>query len=363
MKFVDEVVVRVEGGNGGHGCLSFRREKCIPRGGPDGGDGGDGGDVYLIADKSINTLVEFRYKRLLRAQNGQPGMGNLRSGKKGEDLVAPVPLGTMVYNKETGELIGDLIKEGQRFCVARGGRHGLGNAYFKNSANRAPRKKTAGKEGEKYELKLELKLLADVGLLGLPNAGKSTFISAVSKATPKISDYPFTTLYPHLGVVCIRKYRGFIIADIPGIIEGASSGAGLGIQFLRHLERTQILLHMVDMTPLLLTGGLDSVIKDVQAIIRELKKFSHHLLEKPRWLIFNKMDLFSLEEEVKECCKEIIRKLNWRGPIYKISAIQHKGTRKLCCDLTEFIEKKQREARGTRQRITFKSVYKERWLP
>ncbi|MFW0079367.1 MAG: Obg family GTPase CgtA [Coxiella endosymbiont of Haemaphysalis qinghaiensis] len=342
MKFVDEVVVRVEGGNGGHGCLSFRREKFIPRGGPDGGDGGDGGDVYLITDESVNTLVEFRYKRLLRAQNGQPGMGNLRSGKKGEDLVVPIPLGTMIYNKETGELIGDLIEEGQKFCVARGGRHGLGNAYFKSSTNRAPRKKTSGKEGEKYELKLELKLLADVGLLGLPNAGKSTFIRAVSKATPKIADYPFTTLYPHLGVVCIRKYRSFVIADIPGIIEGASAGAGLGIQFLRHLERTQILLHIVDMTPFLLRGGLDSIVKDVQATARELKGFSRNLLEKPRWLIFNKMDLLSLEGKIEERCKELIRKINWRGPIYKISAIKNQGTQKLCYDLMEFIEKKKR---------------------
>ncbi|MFW0088555.1 MAG: Obg family GTPase CgtA [Coxiella endosymbiont of Haemaphysalis qinghaiensis] len=342
MKFVDEVVVRVEGGNGGHGCLSFRREKFIPRGGPDGGDGGDGGDVYLITDESVNTLVEFRYKRLLRAQNGQPGMGNLRSGKKGEDLVVPIPLGTMIYNKETGELIGDLIEEGQKFCVARGGRHGLGNAYFKSSTNRAPRKKTSGKEGEKYELKLELKLLADVGLLGLPNAGKSTFIRAVSKATPKIADYPFTTLYPHLGVVCIRKYRSFVIADIPGIIEGASAGAGLGIQFLRHLERTQILLHIVDMTPFLLRGGLDSIVKDVQATARELKGFSRNLLEKPRWLIFNKMDLLSLEGKIEERCNELIRKINWRGPIYKISAIKNQGTQKLCYDLMEFIEKKKR---------------------
>ena len=342
MKFVDEVVVRVEGGNGGDGCLSFRREKFIPRGGPDGGDGGDGGDVYLIADKSVNTLVEFRYKRLLRAQNGQPGMGNLRSGKKGEDLVVPIPLGTMIYDKETGELIGDLIEEGQKFCIARGGRHGLGNAYFKSSTNRAPRKKTSGKEGEKYELKLELKLLADVGLLGLPNTGKSTFIRAVSKATPKIADYPFTTLYPHLGVVCIRKYRSFVIADIPGIIEGASAGIGLGVQFLRHLERTQILLHIVDMTPFLLGGGLDSVVKDIQAIVRELKGFSRNLLEKPRWLIFNKMDLLSLERGIEERCKELIRKLNWRGPIYKISAIKNQGTQKLCYDLMEFIEKKKR---------------------
>ena len=337
MKFIDEVVVRVEGGNGGHGCLSFRREKFIPRGGPNGGDGGDGGSVYFVADKSVNTLVEFCYQRLLRAQNGQPGMGKLRSGKKGEDLVVPVPLGTMVYNKETEELIGDLIKEGQRFCVARGGRHGLGNAHFKSSTNRAPRKTTPGKEGEKCELKLELKLLADVGLLGLPNSGKSTFIRAVSKATPKIADYPFTTLYPHLGVVRIGEYRSFVIADIPGIIEGASAGTGLGIQFLRHLERTKILLHMVDMVPPL--GGLDLVVKAVQTIVDELKGFSRMLLEKPRWLVFNKIDLLS-PEEIDERCKELIRKLNWYGQVYKISAIKYKGTQKLCYNLMEFIENK-----------------------
>ncbi|MFK3617786.1 GTPase ObgE, partial [Coxiella burnetii] len=249
MKFVDEAFVRVEAGNGGHGCLSFRREKFIPRGGPDGGDGGDGGSVYFVADKSVNTLVEFRYQRLLRAQNGQPGMGRLRSGKKGEDLIVPVPLGTTVYDKETSELIGDLIEAGDKLCVARGGRHGLGNTHFKSSTNRAPRRTTSGEEGEARELKLELKLLADVGLLGLPNAGKSTFIHAVSKATPKIADYPFTTLYPHLGVVRVEEYRSFVIADIPGLIEGASEGAGLGVQFLKHLERTQLLLHIVDIAP------------------------------------------------------------------------------------------------------------------
>lgn len=339
MKFVDEVFVQVEGGNGGYGCLSFRREKFTPRGGADGGDGGQGGSVYFIADKSVNTLVEFRYQRLLRAQNGQPGMGKLRSGKKGEDLVVSVPLGTMVYDKETEELIGDLMQEGQKLCVAQGGRYGLGNAYFKSSTNRAPRKTTSGEEGEKRKLKLELKLLADVGLLGLPNAGKSSFIRAVSKATPKIADYPFTTLYPHLGVVRIGEYRSFVIADIPGIIEGATAGAGVGIQFLRHLERTQILLHIVDTAPV---EGLDSVVQAVKAIVDELKRFSSQLLEKPRWLVFNKTDLLP-PEEIESRCKAVIKELNWHGPVYKISALKYEGTQKLwklCYDLMEFIEKK-----------------------
>lgn len=336
VKFVDEVFVQVEGGNGGYGCLSFRREKFIPRGGPDGGDGGQGGSVYFIADKSVNTLVEFRYQRLLRAQNGQPGMGKLRSGKKGEDLVVSVPIGTMVYDTETEELIGDLMQEGQKLCVAQGGWYGLGNAYFKSSTNRSPRKTTSGEEGQKRKLKLELKLLADVGLLGFPNAGKSSFIRAVSKATPKIADYPFTTLYPHLGVVRIGEYRSFVIADIPGIIEGATAGAGLGIQFLRHLERTQILLHIVDTAPV---EGLDSVVQAVKAIADELKGFSSQLLEKPRWLVFNKTDLLP-PEEIEPRCKAVIKELNWHGPVYKISALKYEGTQKLCYDLMEFMQKK-----------------------
>ncbi|MFW0007913.1 MAG: Obg family GTPase CgtA [Coxiella endosymbiont of Dermacentor nuttalli] len=342
MKFVDEISVRAEGGDGGHGCLSFRQEKFIPKGGPDGGNGGDGGGVYFISDKSINTLVEFCYQQLLRAQNGQPGMGKLRSGKKGEDLVVSVPLGTVVYNKETGELIGDLIEKGQRLCVARGGRHGLGNVHFKSSTNQVPRKITSGEEGEKRELKLELKLLADVGLLGLPNAGKSTFMRAVSKATPKIADYPFTTLYPHLGMVRIGEYRSFIIVDMPGIIKGSSLGTGLGIQFLRHLERTQILLYVVDIAPI---GDLDSVIQAIQAISDELNEFGNKLLlEKPKWLVFNKTDLLS-PKEIEKRCKEIVKKLNWQhGPVYKISAIEQKRTQKLCYDLMQFIEKTTRTA-------------------
>ncbi|MFW0072931.1 MAG: Obg family GTPase CgtA [Coxiella-like endosymbiont] len=333
MKFVDEASVCVEGGNGGHGCLSFRREKFIPRGGPDGGDGGDGGDIYFIANKSVNTLVEFRYQHLLRAQNGQPGMGRLRSGKKGEDLLVPVPVGTMVYDKETDELIGDLVKDRDKLCVARGGRRGLGNAHFKSSTNRAPRKTTAGEEGERRELKLELKLLANVGLLGLPNAGKSTFITVVSKATPKIADYPFTTLYPHLGVVCIEKFQSFVIADIPGLIEGSRKGVGLGIQFLKHLERTQLLLYIIDIAPLDGSNPAGAI----KAIVDELKQFSRNLLEKPGWLVFNKIDLV-LQNEVSARCQGIVSQSGWSGPVYQISAIRKEGTEQLCYDLTRFLE-------------------------
>lgn len=333
MKFVDEASVYVEGGNGGHGCLSFRREKFIPRGGPDGGDGGNGGSIYLIADNSVNTLVEFRYQRLLRAQNGQPGMGRLRSGKKGEDLLVPVPVGTAVYDKATDELIGDLVKAGEKLCIARGGRDGLGNAHFKSSTNRAPRKIIAGEEGERRELKLELKLLSDVGLLGLPNAGKSTFITAVSKATPKIANYPFTTLYPHLGVVRVEEFRSFVIADVPGLIEGASEGMGLGIQFLKHLERTQLLLHIIDIAPL--DGS--NPIEAIEAILGELKQFSRNLLERPRWLVFNKIDLLPADE-VGASCQAMIRQLGWSGPVYQISAIRREGTEQLCYDLMRFLE-------------------------
>lgn len=336
-KFLDETFVRVEAGNGGHGRLSFRREKFIPRGGPDGGDGGDGGSVYFIADKSVNTLFAFRYQRLLRAQNGQPGMGRLRSGKKGKDLIISVPLGTTVYDKVTGDLIGDLVKVNDKLCVVRGGRHGLGNAHFKSSTNRAPRRTSSGEEGEIRELKLDLRLLADVGLLGLPNTGKSTFIHAVSKATPKIADYPFTTLYPHLGVVQVKEYRSFMIADIPGLIEGASEGVGLGIQFLKHLERAQLLLHIVDVAPL---DGSDPV-RSIQVIVNELEKFSKNLFRNSRWLVFNKIDLLPVKK-VKTRCQEIINQINWEGPYYAISAIKREGTELLCYDLMVFLEKNRR---------------------
>ncbi|WP_423062905.1 Obg family GTPase CgtA [Candidiatus Paracoxiella cheracis] len=333
MKFVDEAIIRVEAGNGGHGCLSFRREKYIPRGGPDGGDGGDGGSVYFVADNSVNTLVEFRYKRLLRADNGRSGEGRLRTGKSGEDLIIPVPVGTTVYDHETDELIGDLTKQGDRLCVAKGGVHGLGNTHFKSSTNRAPRKTTSGTEGEHRELRLELKLLADVGLLGLPNAGKSTFVSVVSNATPKIADYPFTTLYPHLGVVRIGEFRSFVVADIPGLIEGAAQGAGLGVQFLKHLSRTQLLLHMVDIAP----SDEADIVESIDKIIEELRQFSPELAEKERWLVFNKIDLLPADEMEKRC-QAVVKKMNWQGPVFKISAVKKEGTQHLCYKLMEFLE-------------------------
>ncbi len=335
MKFVDEAYIRVEAGNGGHGCLSFRREKYVPFGGPDGGDGGDGGSIYFIADEAVNTLIEFRYKRLIRAENGHPGMGRLRSGKSGEDLVIPVPVGTTICDADTDELIGDLTQHGERLCVARGGKHGLGNVHFKSSTNRAPRKTIPGQEGEKRQLKLELKILADVGLLGLPNAGKSTFISVVSNATPKIADYPFTTLHPHLGVVRVGEFRSFVMADIPGLIEGASEGAGLGVHFLKHLSRTKVLLHIVDIAPM---DGSDPA-ESVAALVSELAHFSPELAAKPRWLVFNKIDLLP-ESEGQERCAAIIKKIQWAGPYYKISAVKQEGTKQLCYDLMNYLSDK-----------------------
>lgn len=333
MKFVDEATILVAAGNGGDGCASFRREKFIPRGGPDGGDGGDGGSIYLQADKDINTLVDFRYQRIFRAERGQNGMGQQRSGKGGEDLIIKVPVGTVIYDADTQELIGDLITDNAKICVAQGGRHGIGNVHFKSSTNRAPRRFTKGIPGDQRNLHLELKLLADVGLLGLPNAGKSTFIHAVSAARPKIADYPFTTLHPNLGVVRVDAQRSFVVADIPGLIEGAAEGAGLGIQFLKHLMRTRILLHLVDIAPM---DDSDPV-TSVKAIIKELKKFSPELAKKPRWLVFNKIDLL-LPEEAEEKCSEVVRRLKWKGPVFKVSAIKKAGTREVCYKLMEYLE-------------------------
>ncbi|AJC50482.1 Obg family GTPase CgtA [Coxiella endosymbiont of Amblyomma americanum] len=336
MKFIDEVLIQVEGGNGGDGCLSFRREKFISRGGPDGGNGGDGGSVYLIANKSVNTLVRFCYQRILKAQDGQSGMNSVCSGKRGADLVVSVPIGTGVYYKGTGkeELMSSLIKDNQKLCVARGGKHGLGNIHFKSSINRAPRKRTFGKKGEKRTLKLELRLLADVGLLGLPNAGKSTFLRSISKATPKIADYPFTTLYPNLGMAHVEKYHSFTVADIPGIIKGSSTGVGLGTQFLKHIERTHILLHVVDISPIV--TDIDLVIQSIRVITEELKGFNCKLLEKSRWLVFNKIDLLS-NKAIEEQCKRIVKRLSWRGPVYTISAIKKEGTQQLCNELSKFL--------------------------
>jgi GTP-binding protein len=336
MKFVDEASIRVESGKGGDGCVSFRREKYIPKGGPDGGDGGDGGSVFLIGDENINTLADFRYSRKFKAENGQPGRGKNCTGKGGEDLYIRVPLGTVVMEKNTEELMGEVLEQGQTLKVAQGGRHGVGNTTFKSSTNRAPRQFTKGTPAEVRILHLELKVLADVGLLGLPNAGKSTFIRSVSSARPKVADYPFTTLHPNLGVVRIEADRSFVVADIPGIIEGAAEGAGLGIQFLKHISRTRLLLHIVDVAPF---DGSDPV-ESFRIIENELKKYSDTLADYERWLVLNKLDLLDESIDQDEHCLDIIDRIGWRGPVYKISALQKAGTRELCYEIMEYIESK-----------------------
>lgn len=324
MKFVDEATIRVQAGNGGHGCLSFRREKYVQRGGPDGGDGGHGGSVYLVADPSMNTLADFRVARKFRAETGQGGAGRNKTGRSGEDLDVMIPCGTVVHDVDTGELIGDLTEPGQRQMVAEGGRGGLGNTRFKSSTNRAPRRTTQGTQGEGRHLKLELKVLADVGLLGMPNAGKSTLISAMSQAKPRIADYPFTTLHPNLGVVRVGRLQSFVMADIPGLIEGASEGAGLGIQFLKHLQRTGLLLHLVDIAPI---DGSDPATV-VRAIATELGNFSEDLAGKPRWLVINKIDL--LDDAERVAAREgLLADLGWTGPVFEVSAATGEGTEKL----------------------------------
>lgn len=328
MKFVDEAPIDVQAGNGGRGCLSFRREKYIPKGGPDGGDGGDGGSVILEADVNLNTLVDYRYKRHHRAQNGESGKGKNRTGRKGESLTLKVPVGTTVIDAHSGDILGDLTTAGQQLIVANGGFHGLGNARFKSSTNQAPRQTTPGSEGEFLKLKLELKVLADVGLLGLPNAGKSTLIRSVSAATPKVADYPFTTLIPNLGVVQLGPYRSFVMADVPGLIEGASGGAGLGIRFLKHLTRTRLLLHMVDMLPVDGSNPLDNAL----AIHRELATFSETLAKRDRWLVLNKIDLLPVDE-VDSICQQLVGALEWTAPVYFISALSKLGTDQLCEDI------------------------------
>ncbi|HIF50259.1 MAG TPA: GTPase ObgE [Thiotrichaceae bacterium] len=339
MKFVDEATIRVEAGKGGDGCLSFLREKNLPKGGPDGGDGGDGGCVYLEVNEGLNTLVDFRHARLYRAKNGMPGMGGDRIGKKSDDLVIKVPLGTLVYDDDTDELIGDLVNEGERLLVAQGGFHGLGNARFKSSVNRAPRKTTQGTPGEERNLRLELQVLADVGLLGIPSAGKSSFIRAVSAATPKVADYPFTTLYPNLGVVRIDTEKSFVIADIPGLIEGAADGAGLGIEFLRHLSRTNLLLHIVDASQ-----DPDDVIKDIRTIEGELIKYDEKLSQKARWLVLNKADVL-LPELMDELKDEVQKTLDSDIKIFVTSAVTRAGCQELSYAMYDWIsaEKKERE--------------------
>ncbi len=331
MKFIDEAKIEVIAGNGGNGVASFNREKYRPFGGPDGGDGGKGGSIWAIADNNINTLVDFRYTKVFRAKNGENGRGSDQYGKGAEDIILRMPLGTTIRDFNTGETLVDLIENGQRHLLAQGGEGGWGNIHFKSSTNRAPRQKTDGKPGERRELHLELNVLADVGLLGLPNAGKSTLISAVSNAQPKIADYPFTTLYPNLGVVRIGTGKSFVIADIPGLIEGASDGAGLGHRFLRHLQRTNLLLHIVDIAPF---DETSDPVKDAKSLIKELEKYDSKLAQKPRWLVLNKLDIVPTENKEK-VIRDFVRRLKWKGPVFQISA----ATREGCLQLMESIFK------------------------
>ena len=340
MNFVDETEISVQAGNGGNGAMSFRREKYIPRGGPDGGDGGDGGSVYLLATEGLNTLADFRFVRHYQALNGKTGGGKVKSGQSGDDLVVKVPTGTMVYDAQTEELIADLTLEGEKTVVAKGGAGGLGNTTFKSSTNQAPRKITKGKQGDARVLRLELKVLADVGLLGLPNAGKSTFLRAVSQATPKVANYPFTTLHPELGVVSLGMGSSFVIADIPGLIEGAAQGAGLGIQFLRHLARTKLLLHIVDVAPY--GDEQANLAENVKTIAGELKQYSEQtgaeLDQLDRWLVINKTDVV-LEEDRDRIVNDLLSELDWQGPVYTISAISRHLTQELCNDIMNYLER------------------------
>lgn len=340
MKFVDEAIITVTAGNGGNGCISFRREKFIPLGGPDGGDGGNGGSVWLEADENLNTLVDFRHERFFKAQRGQNGMGRQMFGKAGDDITIKVPIGTEVVNVATDEIIGDMTEHGTRLLVAQGGEGGKGNIHYKSSVNRAPRKAGTGTSGEEREIRLEMKLLADVGLLGFPNAGKSTFIRAVSAATPKVADYPFTTLHPNLGVVSVEIGRSFVIADIPGLIEGAADGAGLGSLFLRHVQRTRLLLHLVDMAPF--DESIDPA-EQVRIIENELRQHDPAMLEKPRWLILNKGDL--LDDETRESrAQSIVQALDWQGPWFTVSAIGRDGTWPIMLKIQQFFDDQKQAA-------------------
>lgn len=339
MKFVDEASIQVSAGNGGNGSASFRREKYVPFGGPDGGDGGRGGCVFLEGDSGLNTLVDFRHKRKYKAQNGQGGSGRNKTGRSGEDIVIRVPLGTIVIDEESGDQLGEVTEQSQQLLVAQGGKGGLGNVHFKSSTNRAPRQTVPGTPGESRMIQLELKVLADVGLLGFPNAGKSTLITAVSAARPKVADYPFTTLYPNLGVVRIDVERSFVIADIPGLIEGAAEGTGLGIQFLKHLQRTRLLLHLVDLAPLAL--DVDPVAQ-VRQLEQEMQKFDAGLMEKPRWLVFTKADLMP-PGEAEEKAREAAAELKWDGPWMLISSVTHSGTQELMQQVSDELERIEEE--------------------
>ena len=358
MKFIDEARIEVMAGNGGSGSASMRREKFIEFGGPDGGDGGRGGSVYAVADRNINTLIDYRFAKMHQAKNGEPGRGADCYGKAGDDIELRMPVGTIIDNYDTGERIADLTTHGERICLAKGGEGGWGNIHFKSSTNRAPRQKTSGKEGERLKLKLELKVLADVGLLGMPNAGKSTFITAVSNARPKIADYPFTTLHPNLGVVRIGHEKSFVIADIPGLIEGASEGAGLGHRFLRHLQRTGVLLHLIDMAPF--DENIDNV-KDALAIVNELKKYDENLYSKPRWLVLNKIDMIP-EEEREQKVKEFIKRYKWKGPVFQISALTGMGCDKLCQAIQTYLDE-QNTARDEAEEYAADVRFKEDEFP
>lgn len=333
MKFVDEVTIKIIAGDGGNGVVHFRREKYVPRGGPDGGDGGDGGSVYLVGNHDLNTLADFRHVRTYTAESGKKGAGREMTGRGGDDLYVQVPVGTLVYDEDTGEQLGDITANGQKLMVAQGGWHGLGNTRFKSSVNQAPRKCTPGTPGERRQIRLELKVLADVGLLGMPNVGKSTLIRAVSAARPKVANYPFTTLYPNLGVVRVGMNQSFVMADIPGLIEGAAEGAGLGIQFLKHLARTRLLLHIIDIAPF---DNSDPV-EDAKKILHELEKYSKDLYEKERWLVLNKTDLISAEE-LEEKRNNITQALEWTGPVYAMSALSKTGTQDVVYDIMKYLD-------------------------
>jgi len=346
MKFIDEARIEVVAGDGGNGVASFCREKFRPFGGPDGGDGGRGGSIFAIADRNINTLVDYRYAKLHRAKHGENGRGSDCYGKGADDIYLRMPVGTLVTDRNDGAIIADLTEHGQVALLAQGGEGGWGNIHFKSSTNRAPRQKTDGKEGERRELQLELKVLADVGLLGMPNAGKSTFIASVSNARPKIADYPFTTLHPNLGVVRVSHEKSFVIADIPGLIEGAADGAGLGVQFLRHLQRTRLLLHIVDLAPF--DADVDPV-KEAKAIVKELKKYDETLFEKPRWLVLNKLDMVPEGERAKRV-KDFVKRFGWKGSVFTISGLTREGCEDLVVEIYDYLasqrDQEQREQSG-----------------
>lgn len=340
MKFIDEATIDVAAGDGGSGCASFRREKFIPFGGPNGGDGGRGGSVHALADRNINTLIDYRYARRHEARNGEPGRGSDQFGAAADDIVLRMPVGTILTDAQTGQVLGELLEHGQKLLLAKGGDGGFGNLHFKSSTNRAPRKKTPGWPGEEKKLALELRVLADVGLLGMPNAGKSTLIAAISNARPKVADYPFTTLHPHLGVVRVGPERSFVVADLPGLIEGASEGAGLGHQFLRHLQRTRLLLHVVDLAPF--DETVDPV-RQARAVVAELKKHDVALHAKPRWLVLNKIDMVPQEERAARV-QNFVRRLRWKGPVFCISALAREGLEPLVEQVWAHVAGQQQEA-------------------